>query len=189
MWDLIYGFIIKHQVLISAAVTFVLTLLLSGKLELLFRRFKKFKLGKLEIDTHDQEPINPSTPCPYADSKKRTMEAINKNAQQIAENTRSIEALGATSNEIMAELKIIIKEVGDLRIDQLKDAFWRGYPHKESLISGLKFVSKGGNSETKTKLIERIKGAEEEQDLYETVVLIQQNLRIAEVDEWIKAQK
>jgi hypothetical protein len=172
----------------TAVVLAIMYLLFSGKLwqflKSLYRRVKR--IDKNGVEFHDvNEKVDPNSSCPYTRSKERSMEAVEKNAKNIAENTKSIESLDSTSKEIMKELKFLIKEVGDFRLDQLKDAFWRGFPEKESLISGLKFVSKGGNSDTKIALIER---AKEKYDLYETAVLVQPNWKLAEVEEWIKAK-
>jgi hypothetical protein len=185
-WHQAWEFIYRHYIFHTAVVMAIMYLLFSGKLwqflKSLYRKIKRIDKNGIEFHS-ENEKIDPSSSCPYTKSKERSMEAIEKNAKNIAENTKSIESLDSTSKEIMKELKFLIKEVGDLRLDQLKEAFWRGYPEKESLISGLKFVSKGGNSDTKTALIER---AKEKYDLYETAVLVQPDWKLPEVEEWIK---
>jgi hypothetical protein len=159
---------------IAAVVVLVLSFLLKKLFSWLFRLFKKIKFGKLEIETRDQESaIDPATPCPYADSKKRSMEGIEKNAKQIAENSKAIETLTATLKEMMAK-------VDDFRLDQLKIIFrMESQTLEERMFAGLKYVAAGGNSGTKAALIEM---ARERQITYNTIITIKPELRLKEID-------
>jgi hypothetical protein len=161
-------------VFIAAIVVLVLSFLLRKLFSLLLRLFKKIKFGKLEIETRDHDTaINPATPCPYADSKKRSMEAIAENAKNIAENTKSIESLTTMFREMMAK-------IDDFRMDQQKSTFWdKNQPLEDQMYGGLKYVANGGNSGTKSALIEMVKA---HPDMYRMALKDRPNLRLEGVE-------
>jgi len=149
------------------------TLTIIALIILLIKKYKKVKIGKdgLEVDSGN-ESVNPEAPCPYTASKKRSVEAIEKNSKRIDELTDFLK-------ERMTKLDTVLKDIEDLRLDQLKILFrLSSQPKEERLIAGLKYVNMGGNHDTKEDVIEM---AKENPDMYSVICALAPHLKLKEI--------
>ena len=185
MWDALWKFAMDHFIFHTIVIMSVLFIIFGGSK----RRLGKFRFGKdgIEFDgSHDQ--IDPKAPCPYTESKKRSMEVAEQNTASIAQNAAAIDDLTTMSKNMRDDIKTLLEQFDkfkkDQQLDLLKFGFWtmansENPPIEECLIAGLKYISLGGNHDTKKKTI---KLAKENPAVYKIIVKIQPNLRLAEVD-------
>jgi hypothetical protein len=174
LWEQIWGFALEHYIFHTVVVMTVIFLIFGGKISL--RRLKR--IGKDGLEFQD-EKVDANAPCPFTESKKRSMEAISKNSERIAENAKAVEAVAAISKRMMAKLETALLDIEGLRMDQLKTIFWStGQPPEERLIAGLKYVSRGGNHTTRAAVI---KMAKERVEMYKVIVASQPELRLSKI--------
>lgn len=171
MWHEIWVFALENYIFHTMVIMTVLFLIFGGKIN--FRRLKRISKDGVEFHDEKDDKTDPHAPCPYIDSKKRSMESIEKNAKQITENTKAIDELAITLKEMMAK-------IDDFTLDSLKRTFWdKNQPLEDRMFAGLKYVVNGGNSGTKTELIKMMK---EYPDIYRIIIRIKPELRLAEIE-------
>jgi glycerophosphoryl diester phosphodiesterase len=171
VWDATWAFLKTNHIIDMFFVVLMITVTIFILFN--FRRIKSIGKNGVELYDNEGKKINPNDSCPYAESKKRSMEKIDANAKQIAENTKSIEILTKM-------LKEIVLKVDDFRLDQLKVIFWTiNLPIEERLIAGLKYIAAGGNHDTKT---ETIKLAKENLSLYKMIIKLKPELKLKEIE-------
>lgn len=155
-WNFVYTHFIFHTVIVMA-IFFII--LFPNRLGRLFGKYKKIKIGQLELQA---EEISPDTPCPYIKSREQTFKSL------IEVNTKV--------DSLLKDFEEITKLVKDMSIDQQKSAFYdEDLPEAERLVAGLKYVNQGGNGYTKPEVIAF---AEKNKSIYNALISAKSELRI-----------
>jgi len=157
-WKWFYGDYIFHAIVVAAIIFLVF---FPGRLHRIFKGFKKFKAGPLELEK-DEKTIDPNTPCPYTKSRDATFGALRDVDSKV--------------NKLTIEVEKIMAIVKNMSIDQQKSSFYDEHqPDAERLAAGLKYIHQGGNGTTKPDVI---KFAEANKSIYNALTSVKPELRI-----------
>jgi len=158
-WKIFYGEYIFHAIVVVAIIFLIF---FPGRLHRVFRGFKKFKAGPLELQAADQE-IDPNTPCPYTKSRDITFGALRGVDEKV--------------DKLAVEVEKIMAIVKNMSIDQQKTSFYDEHqPDAERLAAGLKYVYQGGNGFTKPDVIAF---AANHKDIYNALTRVKPELRLS----------
>jgi len=161
MWNHIWHWIISNHIY-NAFVVLAVTVLVffPGRLKSFFGRFKRVKLGPIDLEAdHD---IDPNTPCPYRKERELTSSMFSEINDKISNLARDIERNHS-----------IIKRV---YIDQQKQVFYdKDQPSPERLASGLRYIYEGENGDTKKDVIAF---ANEHPDIYKGIISARPELKL-----------
>jgi len=157
-WNFIYSHYIFHAAVLAAIIIF---LIFPDRLHRIFRGFKKFKAGPLELQAADQD-IDPNTPCPYTKSRDITFGALRDVNEKV--------------DKLTIEVEKIMAIVANMSIDLQKQSFYDEHqPDAERLAAGLKYIYQGGNGTTKPDVI---RFAEANKPIYNALTSVKPELRL-----------